>query len=86
MIFFNYIVYREGKGYKYGFMPRDYIPDEMLQSFQQFRIESENGARVKNEEEEEEKKKVNTTTAAATSEEGEDEEDPITDIDLTNLD
>ena len=80
--FFNFVVYREGKAYKYGFIPREFAPDEKLQSFERFRAET---AIVKTEEEEE--KKVNTTTAATTSnEEEEQSEDQITDIDLTNID
>lgn len=84
--FFNFIVFREGKGYKYGFIPREFVPDEKIQSFKRFRNEIH---QVKTEEEEEEKnQQVNTTTntAATTSNEEEDEEDPIADIDLTTLD
>ena len=81
--FFNFVEYREGKAYKYGFIPREFAPDEKIQSFERFRAET---AIVKTEEEEEEKK-VNTTTAATTSnEEEEQSEDQITDIDLTNID
>ena len=47
--FFNFIVFREGKGFKYGFIPRDFVPDEKLQSFERFRNESQ---QVKTEEEE----------------------------------
>ena len=85
--FFNFIVYREGKGFKYGFMPRDYIPDEKMQSFNQFRLETQKASVVKNEEEEEHPQtKVNNTTAAAAAAEEEEEEESIEGIDLTNLD
>ena len=42
-------------------MPRDYIPDEKMQSFQQFRIESKKGVVVKDEEKEEEKGKYSSS-------------------------
>ena len=82
--FFNFIVYREGKAYKYGFIPREFAPDDKLLSFEQFKNET---TIVKTEEEEE--KKVNTTTAAAattSNENEEEEEDQIDNIDLTNID
>ena len=87
MIFFNFIVYKEGRNFKYGFMARDYIPDEKMQSFNQFRLETQKAVEIK-EEEEHPQVKVNhnnnniTAAAAATDE----EEDSIEDIDLTNLD
>ena len=82
--FFNFVVYRDGKGFKYSFMPRDYIPDDKLQSFHRFRIETE--TKVKKEEETEPKvnnNNNNNNIAAATVTE---EEESMESINLTNLD
>ena len=77
--FFNFLVFREGKGYKYGFVPREFTPDEKIETFKRFRNESQ-GTMVKEEMEEQPKvnNNNNTTAVAATTEEDDDE---ITDID-----
>ena len=84
--FFSFLVFREGKSYKYGFIPREFAPDEKLQSFLHFRDESQGTIEVKDEEEEQPKVKHNNnnTTAAVTKEE--EGEDLVKDIDLINID
>ena len=88
--YFSFIVYREGKNFKYGFLPREYTPDEKLQSFERFRGEvTQPTIVIKDEAEEKKVKDENTASEKKASEkvnDEEEEEDPIEDIDLINID
>ena len=39
--FFNFAVFRERKEFKYGFIPRDYIPREKMVLFEHYKAENQ---------------------------------------------